>query len=314
MSKTAVIALGGDVILRLTQEAGSGVEQEALYQTWATLVRMVADGWRLVITHGNGPQVGNILLQNERARSLVPAMPLDVCGAQSQGQIGYLLHGALAKALQAAGMQHPIATLFTRVLVDDTDSTFMEPVKAIGPIYTPAKAADMMRLGILMRDGGRGWRQMVPSPQPLEILEMPAIQALLAHGHIVIAGGGGGVPVVRRRDQSIGGVAAVVEKDLTSSLLGVALGADLLLFVTDVPGIIPGGEGPAGEAIATLTAKEARRLAAGGLPSESMGVKVAAAARFVEQCGKPAIITDCERLAASLSGQGGTRIIPNADA
>lgn len=314
MAKTAVVALGGDSILRPTQQGSAAEQRQNLVATCTRLVELVADGWRLVLTHGNGPQVGNLILQNEHARSLVPAMPLDVCGAQSQAQIGYLLQNSLENALYAAGLNRPVACLLTRVEVDDADPSFLAPVKAVGPIYTAAKAMDLMRLGVVMKEGERGWRQVVPSPQPRQVLEKGAIRDLLECGYIVVAAGGGGIPVVRGPEGDLTGVAAVLEKDLTTSLLASELAANLLVYLTSVPGVVLDTEGAAPAAVRELTVEQALRLTGGRLPRESMGVKVEAAVQFVHRSGNKAIITNVENLPDALAGVVGTSIVAAATA
>ena len=308
MSRIAVIALGGGTILRPAQQGSAEDQRKNLKGTCDRLVGLVADGWRLVLTHGNGPQVGNIILRHEHARTLVPPMPVDVCGAESQGQVGYLLQTALENALQARGLQQRVACVVTRVLVDDSDPSFITPEKAVGPLYTAAKAMDLMRRGMAMKEGERGWRQVVPSPRPLQVLEMPIIRDLMDKDYIVIAGGGGGVPVGRADDGTLFGVGAVVEKDLTTSLLAAELQADLLVYLTDVPNVVlHGGDVPV--VVTELTLAEARQLAATSLPRHSMGVKVEAAAQFVYERGKKVIITDGEHLEEAVNGHGGTCIV-----
>lgn len=310
MAKTAVIALGGGTILRPGERGTMAEQYENLAVTCARLVPLAAQGWNLVLTHGNGPQVGNIVLQNQHARALVEPMPLDVCGAQSQGQIGYLLQNVLENTLQAAGLTTPAAGVITRVRVDDGDPSFIAPEKAVGPIYTAARALDLNRLGVAVKEVGRGWRQVVPSPQPLQVLEVPLIRQLLGAGYIVIAGGGGGVPVVRGPEGLLRGVEAVVEKDLTTALLAAELAADLLVLLTHVPGVaLEYGEAEE-QTLPVMTVAEARRYAGERLPWGSMGVKVEAAARFVVQCGRPALITNVEALPGALERRGGTWIQP----
>jgi len=308
MSRIAVIALGGGTILGPAQQGSAEDQRKNLKATCDRLVGLVVDGWRLLLTHGNGPQVGNIILQNEHARTLVPPMPVDVCGAESQGQVGYLLQTALENALRACGLQQRVACVVTRVLVDDSDPSFITPEKAVGPLYTAAKAMDLMRRGMAMKEGERGWRQVVPSPRPLQVLETPIIRDLLDKEYIVIAAGGGGVPVGRSDDGALHGVGAVVEKDLTTSLLAAELHADLLVYLTDVPHVVlHTGDEPV--EIKRLTLAQARHLAGTALPRHSMGVKVEAAAQFVDERGKTVIITDSDHLAEAVNGHGGTCIV-----
>lgn len=308
---TVVVVLGSGTILRPGQRGSAGEQAENLTATSRELARLAAAGHRLVVTHGNGPQVGNIVLQNEEARGLVPPMPLDVCGAESQGQIGFLLQNALETALHRAAVSRSVACLLTRVVVDPDDPAFRMPSKVVGPVYSAIKATELTRRGYVLRKGPRGWRHVVPSPEPREVCEAAQIRALLDAGCIVIAAGGGGVPVVRGPDGSVRGVEAVVEKDLTASLLAAAIDADMLIFLTGVPQVSERWPEDGSAGLSRLTAAEARRLAGSdGMPYETMGVKVEAAARFAERCRRPALITDLDSLQVALAGDAGTLVIP----
>ncbi|HTZ42721.1 MAG TPA: carbamate kinase, partial [Jatrophihabitans sp.] len=263
-----------------------------------------------VITHGNGPQVGNLLVKNELAASVVPPVPLDWCGAQTQATIGVLLMNALDRCLAERGSPVPTAALVSRTLVAADDPGFRNPTKPIGRYLPAADAELMIGHGQHWQDrGARGWRRVVASPEPLECLDLPAARALLAAGYVVVCSGGGGIPVVADGPGSYRGVEAVIDKDLTAALLATGLGADRLVIATDVQHVLldygtererPIGRIPVGD----LQALAAAEAFAGG----SMGPKVAAACRFVQATGKPATITALGALSGALAGQTGTTV------
>ena len=237
--KRIVVALGGNAILR-SKELSSYEEQfENVRRTCRQIVELIAEGYQPIFSHGNGPQVGNLLIQNEAAARLVPAVPLDVCGAETQGQIGYMIQQALRNELSARGLSRPVVSVITQVLVDADDPAFAMPTKPVGP-FLPREVADQRT-----REKGetwamidvRGWRKLVPSPQPVRIVEVDVIRALLEAGAVVIACGGGGVPVLRRPDGGLQGVEAVVDKDLAAARLALEVRAAALLILTDVPGV-----------------------------------------------------------------------------
>ncbi|QYZ79998.1 carbamate kinase [Methanofollis formosanus] len=305
-----VAALGGNAIIRY-REKGTAEEQLGhIDAAVAPLARMVAAGHRVHVTHGNGPQVGDILLQNECAKEEVPRMPLDVCGAESQGMIGYMIQQCMQNRLEALGVQAPVTAVLTRTLVDAADPAFAAPSKAIGPYYTRAEARSLADAeGWTVREEvGRGWRRLVPSPVPSEILEAGAVRALFESGAVVIAGGGGGVPVVRATD-GLRGVEAVVDKDLAAERLASAVGADLLLMLTDVAGVYLHFGGPDEEMIRKIDAQKARALLARGeFGAGTMAPKIEAAARFVEGGGRAAVIAHLDAAEAALAGRAGTRV------
>lgn len=281
--------------------------------TARSLADLLEDGHQLVLTHGNGPQVGNILIQNEEAHFAVPPQPLDVCGAESQGMIGYMLQQALGSELARRGAARPIVTMVTQVVVDRNDPAFRHPTKPVGPFYTAERARTLAReRGYPMReDAGRGWRRVVPSPQPREIVEMPAIRSLVESGALVIACGGGGIPVWRDPETgALEGVEAVIDKDLAAAVLGLGLGCDTLLILTDVPQVALRYGRPEQIAVPYLTVAEARRhLTAGEFPAGSMGPKVEAAVRFVEGGGRQAVIASLTEAKPALAGQAGTWVV-----
>ncbi len=313
--KTVVVALGGNAIL---QPGQVGTFEEQLFNTSGAMRRVAAlveGGWRVVLTHGNGPQVGNLLIQNALAAKTVAPMPMDVCGAESQGQIGYMAAQALANHLKKRKLIAPVVTIVTQVAVDAKDKAFANPSKPVGPFYTETEAKRMMlEEGHAMReDAGRGWRRVVPSPEPKEIVEIEAIRDLVENGCLVICSGGGGVPVVRNRS-TLGGIDAVIDKDLAAALLAKELGADALLILTDVPKAYIHYGTPEQTALDRVTASEMRAYAAEGhFKAGSMGPKVEACLRFVDAGGE-AVIASLTEVVQALTGEAGTHIVPDAQA
>ena len=278
------------------------------------LVALARAGWRLVITHGNGPQVGNHLYRSELAHddANLPLLPLDVCVADTQGGMGYVLQQCLANAFHAHDMPAVVATLVTQVLVDENDPAFGSPSKPVGEMIPNDRVMALRDRGwTLVEDERRGgWRRVVASPDPKEIVEAEAISALIDRGVIVVAGGGGGVPVKQSPDGSLRGVAAVIDKDLASSLLASDLRAEGFLILTDVESVIDGYGTDDERPIASMSVDQARgRLAAGEFPVGSMGPKVEALCRFAESGGALAAVTSIERAEQALQGSAGTRVI-----
>lgn len=283
----------------------------ALTDTAAALADLVASGTSLVLTHGNGPQVGRLLLQQELAADQVPPMPMDVCGALSQGQLGYLLAQALDNALRRRRQDTRVLSLLTQVLVDGRDPAFRRPSKPVGPSYPRAVAQGIAQASghvfAIQPDGQ--WRRVVASPRPAGFVEQGALKALVDAGHVVVAAGGGGVPVVEHRGQ-LRGVEAVVDKDRTAALLATVVGADVLLVLTEVDRVQVGYGTPSARALSELTLAEARELlAAGEFPEGSMGPKVEACVSFVEAGGRAAIGA-LSQAADVLAGRAGTRFTP----
>jgi carbamate kinase len=307
-----LVALGGNAI-RQRGSGGTSEEQlERVAMTCKELVAIIRAGHQVAITHGNGPQVGDILLANEMARSALPPMPLDVCGAESQGLIGYMFQQCLENELRAAGIDKGVATVVTQTVVDASDPAFEKPSKPIGPYYTEDEAAALRRekRWTLVNDSDRGYRRAVPSPDPEWIVEASTILRLFEEGTIVIAAGGGGVPVVR--DPATGrnrGIEAVIDKDLGAALLAKLLGVDMLMILTEVEGVMLNYGRRDQMMLRTMTAKEGRKyLDDGQFPPGSMGPKVDAALRFVESGGKKAVITSVESAEAALVGTTGTMV------
>jgi len=308
-----VVALGGNAILQPGQ-AGTAAEQRAnIAETAGAIASLVEMGHKVVVTHGNGPQVGNILLQNEAGADQVPAMPLDICGAESQGQIGYMIQQALRNELVRRGLGPSVATIVTQVVVDGRDPAFANPTKPVGPFYPVEKGRALAaERGWTMREVRPGQlRRVVPSPDPLHIVERAEIAALAAAGTLVIASGGGGVPVVEEPDGTLRGVEAVIDKDLAGQRLAADIGADVFCILTDVPRVALAYGTPEQRFLDHMTLDEARTyLAEGHFPPGSMGPKVLAVVRFLEAGGKRAVIAAMRDAPAALAGRAGTTITP----
>lgn len=312
--KTVVVALGGNAILQPGQK-GTFEEQYAnVVKTVEQLAALVLSGkWRLVVTHGNGPQVGNILLQHDAAKEVVPPMPMDVCGAESQGFIGYMIQQAFHNVLAREGRADiPVATVVTQVLVDKTDPAFATPSKPVGPFYSAeeAKRLQAQHGWRVVEDAGRGWRRVVPSPDPKAIVEREAIRLLVEKGAIVIASGGGGIPVIKE-DGSYRGVEAVIDKDLAGERLAQDVGAAVFLILTDVDQVRLNYKRPGEKALPRMTVAEAKGYAQEGhFAKGSMEPKVKAAARFVEAGGERAVIASLSQAVAAVEGHAGTQVVP----
>ena len=307
-----VVALGGNALLR----RGAEDTYEELYEAAREAAEIVADiaaaGWEVVVTHGNGPQVGRILIQQEAAAQQVHPMPLDVCGAQSQGQIGYLLQVTIGDVFFERGMERPVATVLTLTRVRPKDPAFRAPTKFIGPYFTEAQAKrrEEQRGWVMKADPHGGWRRVVPSPKPYSIVETPVIRNLVADGVIVIAGGGGGVPVIEKGPRLIG-KEGVVDKDLAAAILAREVQAPVLLILTDVPKVQRGYGSLLPQDIDRITVAEAASLARRGeFGAGSMGPKIEAAIRFVEAGGERAVIAELTQAVDALRGDAGTELVP----
>jgi carbamate kinase len=311
--RLAVVAFGGNALLT-HDDLGTVDEQKRRAEAASEwLVDLVAErDLDLLIVHGNGPQVGQVLIQMEEAATKVPPGTLDVAVAQTEGGMGFLLETALRNRLAAAGSERQVSTLLTLVVVDRDDPGFAKPSKPIGPFFSRWRAEALRRDHgwEMVEDSGRGWRKVVASPRPLEVLGVPAMRRLLAAGDVVIAGGGGGIPVVRRADGRLDGVEAVIDKDFTASLLARALEADLFVNLTGVAQVMADFGKPAERPLPVLPLAEARRLLAEGhFPAGSMGPKIRSAIELVEATGAKVLITDIEHLAAAMAGKSGTAIV-----
>ena len=306
-----VIALGGNALLR----RGAPDTYEEMYaaarRAAERIAEIAADGWEVVVTHGNGPQVGRILMQQEAAAKQVHPMPLDVCGAESQGQIGYLLQVTIGDVFFERGMERPVVTILTLTRVRPQDPAFRHPTKYVGPYFTEAQARrrEEQRGWSMKADPHGGWRRVVPSPKPYSIVETPVIRDLVGDGVIVIAGGGGGVPVIEKGPRLIG-KEGVVDKDLAAAILAREVHAEVLLILTDVPRVQRGFGSLMPEDIERMDAAEAQRLLKHGeFGTGSMGPKVDAAVHFVREGGVRAVIADLADAREALAGDAGTEIV-----
>jgi carbamate kinase len=301
---TAVVALGGNALMR-PGERGTAAEQRANLREVCEALRPLLGEDKLVVTHGNGPQVGNELLRHERAADEAPPLPLYLAVAQTQAEIGALIESELAPVAGRA-----VACLLTHVVVDEHDPAFAEPTKPVGPFYDEARAKELEqeRGWKVVHDAGRGWRRVVPSPQPLEVVELDPLRSLLDGGAIAVACGGGGIPVARR-DGRLAGVDAVIDKDRASSLLARALGAERLVILTEVPAVYRGFGTNEQKELRELTVEQAEALAEES-EAGSMRPKVEASAAFVRATGNEALITSPAALGEALGGSAGTRIRP----
>jgi len=311
VEKLAVVAFGGNALLQ-PDDRGTNEEQVGRAKQAARwLAEIVRHGYRLVIVHGNGPQVGNILIQAEEASTKVPPQTVDVAVAQTEGSIGFLLQQAMRNRLDSLSLPSSVVTVLTEVEVDPGDIGFKRPSKPIGPFFTRYRAEALSRdYGWTMKeDAGRGWRKVVASPRPVRILNLDAIRAILPTVTVLVAAGGGGIPVVRGRDGQWRGVEAVIDKDYASSLLASELGADLYVILTAVPQVALDFGKPSERPLPQASIAEAEAyLREGQFPAGSMGPKIEASIDFVRRTGHQVLITDVDHVRDALEGTGGTRI------
>jgi len=309
---TVLVAVGGNSLIR-AGEKGTIAEQLAnTRRTAEAIVQIIRLGFRVVVTHGNGPQVGAALIRSERAADQVYSHPLDVCDATTQGEIGYLLQQSLQVALAQAGLTTPVATIVTQVVVSATDPAMERPTKPIGPFYSAREAESKRRdLGWdIVEDTARGWRRVVPSPEPLEIVEEHVIRRLIDTGCLVIAVGGGGIPVVRTGRSGLHGVEAVIDKDRASALLATRLKADCFVISTDADRVYVHYKKPGQRPLLRVTAGEVEGYyREGQFPPGNMGPKIESALRFLRDGGREVIITSYERLLDAVRGDAGTHIV-----
>ena len=304
----ALVALGGNALTSPQGQARPQDQIAAIGLALGIVADLIADGTDVVLTHGNGPQVGNLLVKNELAAAVVPPVPLDWCGAQTQGTIGFVVLNALEHALAERGLHRPVATLVSRTLVDGADPGFTTPTKPIGRYLPADEVRSLLAHGQVWADRGeRGWRRVVASPEPLQILDGDAALALVTAGFVVVTGGGGGIPCVRDDDGRLRGVEAVVDKDLAAALLARTVAADVLVIATDVENVVVGWGRPGAEPLEQVGVDRLRALAAQGhFATGSMGPKVEAACRFVEAGGRYAVICSLARIQDGAHGRAGT--------
>lgn len=311
MGQKVLVALGGNAILRYKEKGTANEQLENIRKTSRHLVHLIKNGYKIAITHGNGPQVGDILIKNELSSDMLPPMPLDICGAQSQGMIGYMLQRSMRNEMTKTGTHVPVVSIVTQTIIDGNDKAFQQPSKPIGPFYDKTEAEELRKKKgwAIIEDSGRGYRRVVPSPKPKVIVERDIIRLLYERGVIVIAVGGGGVPVVTEEGYGLKGVEAVVDKDLGAQVLANSIDVDVLLMLTGVENVSL-NYGKADEInLDKLTIHEAQRyLREGHFPPGSMGPKIEAAIKFVQSGGEKAVISSLEKSRQALEGTAGTTI------
>ena len=313
--KRVLIAIGGNAITQEGQVGTIAEQMENIEQSLSPVVKMLTDGYDLIITHGNGPQVGSALIKEETSKNKVPAYPLDILNAQTQGSIGVLIEQALKNKLRLARSTREVATLITQVLVDPKDPRFENPSKPVGPFYTEEQLKQLKseepsaRDFTWVEDSGRGYRRVVPSPLPVDILNKKAIQSLAENHFVVVAGGGGGIPVVEDNGQFIG-VEAVIDKDFASALIAAQIEADIFMILTGVSRVMLNYGKPNQVELAEMTVAQAKKyMDEGQFPKGSMGPKIEAAVSYIEKGGKQVIITSIDKVEAALNGETGTKIV-----
>jgi len=309
--RVVVIALGGNALIMEGQRGTIAEQFENTRKSLDGIVYCLKQGYGVVITHGNGPQVGNMLLMVEASRNQVPELPLEVCVADTEGAIGYMIQQSLTNRLRREGINRCVVTVLTQVIVDKHDKAFSNPTKPIGPFFTEEDAERFRKQKgwHIVEDSHRGYRRVVASPNPLKIVEERAIKGLLETGDIVIAAGGGGIPVIMKEDGDLEGVDVVVDKDLASSILARDIKANCLMMLTGVEQVFLNFKQPNERALKALTVKEAQRyLKEGHFPPGSMGPKIQAAINFLNWGGEIAIITSIEKVKEALEGITGTKI------
>ena len=310
MKKRAVIALGGNALIKEGQKGTIYEQFSNTRKSAKSIVQMIKNGWDVVITHGNGPQVGAILLQNKEAKNITPSMPLGICVAESEGLIGYMIQQCLSNTLKREHIDKSVIALITQVIVDEDDPSLSHPTKPIGPYYTEDEAKQMEKDGIKMIKQPRGWRMVVPSPDPQRIVESHIIRQMLDDGIIVIASGGGGMPVVEKEGWGLTGLEAVVDKDLASERLAEAIDADLLLILTEVEKVFLNFGTPDQKALDKVTLNELKKYyKEGQFPEGSMAPKILSAIRFLEAGGQKVIISHIDKGWEAVQEKTGTHIV-----
>jgi carbamate kinase len=310
--KTVVIAIGGNSLIKDAKHMSVPDQYAAVVETAKQIANLIERGFRVVITHGNGPQVGFILLRSEHSRGLLHEVPLDSIGADTQGAIGYQIQQAMGNELRRRNLKKSVATVVTQTLVDKDDPAFLKPSKPVGEFYKKEEAEDRMRVEkwTMVEDAGRGWRRVVPSPMPMRIIEADVISHLVGDGYVVIAAGGGGIPVVADNHGNLRGTAAVIDKDLASAVLAKEIDADMLVISTAVEKVCLNFGKPDQKALDKMTVSEAKQyITEGHFKPGSMLPKVQACVQFIENGGHAALITCPEALPLALAGKTGTCVV-----
>jgi carbamate kinase len=311
--KILVIAIGGNSLIKDAKHQSVPDQYAAVVETARHITDLLARGYRIVITHGNGPQVGFILLRSEHSRGILHEVPLDSIVADTQGALGYQLQQGLENEFRRRGLHKSVATIVTQTLVDRNDAAFAKPSKPIGEFYTREQAEERMRIEkwTMIEDAGRGWRRVVASPKPVRIIESKVVRHLAKNGYVVVAAGGGGIPVVADEKGMLSGVPAVIDKDLASAVLAREISADLLVISTAVEKVFLNFGQPGQRALDAMTVAETRKyIAEGHFKPGSMLPKIEACLQFIQNGGREAVITCPEKLSLALDGKTGTRIVP----
>jgi carbamate kinase len=314
-AKIALVAFGGNAMLPEGQRGLQPEQMRNAARAAALMVHIVRKGYELIIVHGNGPQVGNLLIQMEEAANKIPPYSLDVCDAMTEGSMGFLLERALVNELRRRSVDKEVASLVTQVVVDKDDPAFVKPTKPVGPFYEKFRAQQLARekKWAMVEDAGRGYRKVVPSPRPIDVVNNRIIRELVEAGRIVIAAGGGGIPVIINSNGLFEGVEAVIDKDYAASLLARGVQADLFIILTAIERVYIDFGKPGQREVPVLTVDEARRhLAEGQFPPGSMGPKIRAAIEYIEAGGREVLITKDTHLKAALINRSGTRIVASA--
>ncbi|MEK6599142.1 MAG: carbamate kinase [Deltaproteobacteria bacterium] len=307
-----IVSIGGNTLIRKGEKGAIEEQFEHTERCMTYIARLAAQGFRIAITHGNGPIVGNIVIRNEAAKDIIPAMPLYICNADSGGGIGFMIQQTLYNQLKQLNIKRSVAAVITQVVIDKNDTAFSHPTKPIGPFYTKEEAVKNQKEKgwTIVEDSNRGYRRVVPSPKPLKVVEADVIKKLVLDGIIVIAAGGGGVPVAESPDGSLKGMDAVIDKDLATAMLAKEIKAETFIDLTSIDKVYINFGKPSQTGLDKLTLSEARKyLDAGEFAPGSMGTKIEAAIEFLEAGGKEVIITIPELLEDALEGKAGTRII-----
>jgi carbamate kinase len=310
--KTAVVAIGGNALIKKGEESNIYQQFANARETCAKIIKIVEMGYDIVLTHGNGPQVGDSIRRHENSRKTIPPYPLGMCVSETVGSMGYMLQQTMQNTAKKSNVSKDVVTIITQVLVDGNDPSFGNPTKPIGQFFSKTDIEEITRTEkwTVVEDSGRGWRRVVPSPKPLSIVEKDTIGDLLERGKIVIACGGGGLPVIQLENGLLDGVEAVVDKDYASSKLAQQLGIDELIILTGVDKVSVNFGKPDQADLDVLTVSDAKRyLADGQFPPGSMGPKIEAAIEFIENGGKRAIIASHDKLVEAVQGKAGTQII-----
>lgn len=311
-TKVALIAFGGNAILPENQKGLQEEQMRNAQKAAAMMVQIIKKGYELIVVHGNGPQVGNLLIQMEEASNKIPPFTLDVCDAMTEGSMGFMLEKAIINELRRNSIDKDVATVITQVVVDKDDPAFQKPTKPVGPFYPKFRAQQLMRQKkwTMVEDSGRGYRKVVPSPKPIDIVPKWIIRDLVMSGRVVIAAGGGGIPVIINSRGLYEGVEAVIDKDYAASLLAREVGVELFIILTGIDRVYYNFGRPNQKPLPIITVEEAKKyLAEGQFPPGSMGPKIKAAIEYIEAGGKEVLITSASHLKAALINRSGTRIV-----